>query len=235
VVQIRHYLYKDTVEARIYEVLGDRIDWFKSIVGELQPILHHAQQAIRKAAMVVGQQREDAIKEGIQQLEGAAQAAKEYSPTLKFEPNSPPPTAGGPVDLFSIQEILVPRQPWQESLEEAPEQHCYKYLRDKGSLITFDRETATGTTDASICTYGSSSLEEMLSLREPPQRKDIVRFEDNAGTPVVGYYRWDSEGWKKIDSLPMLVSVLETEETSEEVDAGEAKSLFENDVVSGRT
>ena len=235
VVKIRHYLYKDTVEARIYEVLGDRIDWFKSIVGELQPILHHAQQAIRKAAMVVGQQREDAIKEGIQQLEGAAQAAKEYSPTLKFEPNSPPPTAGGPVDLFSIQEILVPRQPWQESLEEAPEQHCYKYLRDKGSLITFDRETATGATGASICTYGSSSLEEMLSLREPPQRKDIVRFEDNAGTPVVGYYRWDSEGWKKIDSLPMLVNVLETEETSEEVDAGEVKSLFENDVVSGRT
>ena len=234
-VQIRHYLYKDTVEARIYEVLGDRIDWFKSIVGELQPILHHAQQAIRRAAMVVGQQREDAIKEGVQQLEGAAQAAKEYAPTLRFEPDSPPPAAGGPVDLLSIGESLVLRQPWQESLEKTSEQHCYKYLRGGGSLITFDRETATGTTDASICTYGSSSLEEMLSLREPPQRKDIVRFEDNAGTPVVGYYRWDSGTWQKIDSLPMLVSALETEETSGEVDAGEAKSLFENDVVSGRT
>ena len=64
---------------------------------------------------------------------------------------------------------------------------------------------------------------------------DIARFEDNAGAPVISYYRWCNDGWMKIDSLPMLVNALETEETSGEVDAGEAKSLFENDVVSGRT
>jgi hypothetical protein len=161
--------------------------------------------------------------------------AKEYSPTLKFEPNALPPAAGGPVDLLSIQENLLPRQPWQESLEEVPELYCYKYLRDEGSLITFDREIANDTTDVSICTFGSSSLEEMLSLREPPQRKDIVRFEDNAGTSVVGYYRWHSDGWRKIDSLRMLVSALETGEPSGELDAEDAKSLFENAVVSGRT
>ena len=51
---------------------------------------------------------------------------------------------------------------------------------------------------------------------------DIARFEDNAGAPVSSYYRWCNDGWMKIDSLPMLVSVLETEESTGEVSTGDA-------------
>jgi hypothetical protein len=60
-VWLRHYFLtgpngERTVEARVYEALGDRIDWFRTIVGELQPILSRVPQVIERA---VTTRRED--------------------------------------------------------------------------------------------------------------------------------------------------------------------------------
>ena len=53
-VRVRHFMYEGTVEADVYAALGDRIDWFETVVGDLQPILQAAQSTISRAAMVVG-------------------------------------------------------------------------------------------------------------------------------------------------------------------------------------
>src|SRR5438309_1636968 len=34
-VWIRNYFYGDTVEALVYQRLGDRIDWFQTVIGDL--------------------------------------------------------------------------------------------------------------------------------------------------------------------------------------------------------
>ena len=38
-VRARHFMYSGTVESDVYSALGDRIDWFETVVGDLQPIL----------------------------------------------------------------------------------------------------------------------------------------------------------------------------------------------------
>lgn len=34
-VRVKNYLFKDTVEAQVYERLGARIGWFEDVVGTL--------------------------------------------------------------------------------------------------------------------------------------------------------------------------------------------------------
>ena len=50
-VWIRNYFYDETVEAKIYQRLDDRISSFESVVGELQPILSQVARAIESAVM----------------------------------------------------------------------------------------------------------------------------------------------------------------------------------------
>jgi len=50
-VVVLHFLYQDTVEARVYGALSRRIGWFEAVVGELQPILQRAYATIQRLAM----------------------------------------------------------------------------------------------------------------------------------------------------------------------------------------
>src|SRR5690606_4846108 len=51
-VWVRNYFYQDTVEARVYQRLSDRIDWFEHVVGALQPILHRVGRTIQELALL---------------------------------------------------------------------------------------------------------------------------------------------------------------------------------------
>jgi hypothetical protein len=72
-VWIHHYLlvgpsHEPTVEARVYEVLGERIGWFRSVVGELQPILQ-VSAVIEEAAMAPRAQRADLLDRLVSELQ----------------------------------------------------------------------------------------------------------------------------------------------------------------------
>ncbi len=56
-VWVRNYFYRDTVEATIYQRLGDRIRWFEEVVGTIEPILHQVGESIRHVAMLPGHRR----------------------------------------------------------------------------------------------------------------------------------------------------------------------------------
>lgn len=70
VVTIHTLFYADTVETRVYERCLERIGYFKSALGHLQPILKSAEKAIRKAALArTPEEEERALAEMDAQME----------------------------------------------------------------------------------------------------------------------------------------------------------------------
>jgi len=68
VVWVRNYFYEESVEATIYRRLEDRIHWFETVVGELQPILARVATAIRAVAMAKGAERTRRLEENLRDL-----------------------------------------------------------------------------------------------------------------------------------------------------------------------
>ncbi|GBD14661.1 RNA polymerase-associated protein RapA [bacterium HR25] len=67
-VHVLHFFYRDTVEAKVYEALSQRIGWFENVVGELQPILQRAHAAIQRAAMLAPEERGPVLREELEEL-----------------------------------------------------------------------------------------------------------------------------------------------------------------------
>jgi hypothetical protein len=68
-VRVINYYYAGSVEARIYEVLSDRLDVFRTAVGPLQPVLGSVERRIKQAALATGDAKEQAIAEQVQQID----------------------------------------------------------------------------------------------------------------------------------------------------------------------
>ncbi|MFB6241213.1 MAG: SNF2-related protein [Candidatus Nanosalina sp.] len=71
-VDIINYTYEDTVETDIYQSLDDRIDLFKNVLGELQPILETVEKEMQEAAM-----------------KGKSNSVDKSAGKVENEPNSP--------------------------------------------------------------------------------------------------------------------------------------------------
>ena len=74
-VWIRNYFYAETVEAVVYQRLSDRIGWFESVVGELQPILHRVAGSIERLAMLSKTERGRRLEDEITALRAATRCA----------------------------------------------------------------------------------------------------------------------------------------------------------------
>ena len=103
-VRVRHFMYEGTVEADVYSALGDRIDWFEMVVGDLQPILQAAQRTIRDAAMAIGAERKELLRQGIESLRRQSDASD--SPLSGWNPSSHPPKVKAPLTLQDVDELL---------------------------------------------------------------------------------------------------------------------------------
>lgn len=60
-VRIHNFYYDGTVEAKVYKKLRDRIDAFKIVVGNLQPILAKMPNFIERAVMSADPEEEDVL------------------------------------------------------------------------------------------------------------------------------------------------------------------------------
>lgn len=67
-IKILNYRYKDTIETRIYDRAGARINLFESVVGEMQPILSSVNRQIRSAALEA-EDEDEAIEQADQEFE----------------------------------------------------------------------------------------------------------------------------------------------------------------------
>jgi len=109
-VWIRNYFYEESVEATIYRRLEDRINWFETVVGELQPILARVATAIRDLAMSKGAERarrlEDALRELREQLQAREVAGLDLDRYLE-ETVASPQEEKPPVSLADLEGLFL--------------------------------------------------------------------------------------------------------------------------------
>lgn len=226
-VRIRHFMYEGTVEADVYAALGDRIDWFETVVGDLQPILQAVQRTIQQAAMATGPEREELIRRGIESLQSFD---PEGGPLSDWEPTVSPPRVRSPLTLEDVSETVRELDPWKTSVEPGNRDGTFR-LVDGDRDLTFDRSIAEDE-DVTLCTYNVPEFERLMSLPEPRPRADLLRLERHADRKVVGYYGWVDGRWQPIRSLAALRSQLNGMLPAEEPDAGPAVIVFEGSLLS---
>jgi superfamily II DNA or RNA helicase len=232
-VEIRHYFYNDTVEAQIYNVLGDRIGWFETIVGELQPILHSTQRLIQQAAMTSREQRGDVIALGIQELDNEHSELQMRPSPMRYhlEANTPP-SASAPVDGKQIEDTIVDRQPWRDTISTTSAPHLFDVANVEGHISLTFRPDALDSAplDASLCSYGVPLWETLIGLASPISRGDIIRMTGTGTLQEVGYYTWAKGKWESVANLKDLDKRLQQPSKSFEGDMELLRSRFQDEV-----
>ena len=227
-VRIRHFMYEGTVEADVYAALGDRIDWFETVVGDLQPILQAVQRTIQQAAMATGPEREELIRRGIESLQSFD---PDGGPLSDWEPTVSPPKVRSPLSLEDLSEVVREMDPWKTSIEPGSRADTFRVANGDRDL-TFDRSIAEDE-DITLCTYSVPEFECLMSQPEPRPRTDLLRLERQVDRKVVGYYGWVDGRWQPIRTLTGLRSQLDGMPPAEAPEAGPAVRVFESTLESG--
>src|SRR3990170_2691800 len=113
VVWIWTYFYEDTVEAQVYQRLIKRIDWFKGVVGPLQPILHRVERTIRDLALEDPARRKARLEDELRSLEAEIDRARQEGfdlDSLLEQSAAPVPEGPGPVSWKELQDFVVESQ-----------------------------------------------------------------------------------------------------------------------------
>lgn len=194
-VHIRNYFYEGTVEARVYQALSNRIDWFQDVVGQLQPILAQVGQAIQTLAMVPEAVRQQALKQELERIERAldeAQAGLDLDEWAATGERARP--AESPVSLAELAHELTtlptlkPRFRPHASIDDA-----FWLETDVQTLaVTFHPEQYDAYPNTlSFLTYGNPLLETLLAAVPPPADEPqgrLLRLSMNAPLPRIAYY-----------------------------------------------
>jgi hypothetical protein len=201
-VFVMHFFYERTVEAQVYKALGDRIGWFETVVGELQPILQRAHTAIQRIAMVSPDEREPIAEEELAALAQEYESRQgESSPTSQWEPYAEPVEAKAPVTSGDLQQFLC-------DLGEA---------------------SADSPSETAHLTYRSAALDSLVRLPPPAARPDLVRVEDIRRVRRVGYYRFEHGRWAPLHNMRELIQALDTVSLEEPESITDVQQLFEAD------
>ena len=231
-VRVRHFMYSGTVEADVYSALGGRIDWFETVVGDLQPILQSAQNTISRAAMVVGAEREKVIRQGIDSLQ--QQIDPNGGPMAGWSPASDPPKPNAPLTLDDLAGIVRDMKPWSDQIQPGDRNGTFRLAAGGSRDLTFDRSLAEHE-DVTLCTYNVPEFDRLMALPDPRPRSNIVRLESGVTERKVGYYGWN-DGWSEISSLAELQSLLDQPLHRDylETDVAPARRMFEGSLRSAR-
>ena len=222
-VRIRHFMYEGTVEADVYAALGDRIDWFEIVVGDLQPILQAVQRTIQRAAMAVGAEREERLREGIESMR---HVETEGGPLSEWEPAIQPPKVRAPLTLEDLSELVHEVEPWKKTITPGTADGTFR-LANGDRELTFDRSIAEDE-DVILCTYNVAEFEQLMTLPHPRPRADILRLERQGDRKVVGYYGWRDGRWSPVNSLRDLRALLDGTPPKGTPDAKPVMQLFDN-------
>ena len=232
-VEIRHYFYNDTVEAQIYNVLGDRIGWFETIVGELQSILYSAQMLIQQAGMTACGERKDVLAQGLKALESEHEDLKKMPSPLSYRAAAEdPPIASAPVDGSQVEDTIVGRQPWSDILSPGPEPHLFDIAAGQQQVTVAFRpdKMDSGPSDVSLCSYGSPLWGRVTGLASPISRADIIRMTASGKNQDVGYYACTKGKWESVANLKDLDKRLQQPSLGPEGDKESVRNRFEDEV-----
>jgi superfamily II DNA or RNA helicase len=218
VVWIRNYFYEGTVEAKVYQALEDRIDWFEDVVGELQPILYQVEQVIKSVAMTPSAERERRLREELDRLRDRIEA-REVAQLDLDEYLGAAEQPGGictPVDLSELEAVVVNAPQLKERFQPHPELES-AYLLDLGDgdlAATFDSDVFDAHPNTlRLLSYGCDVLEDLLGSIEAPHaatdRRGILVCSVQYPCPLRAYYALAKGEPYRVNSLAELEAALD--------------------------
>ncbi len=219
-VWVRNYFYQDTVEARVYHALSERIHLFQEVVGPLQPILAQVGRAIQALAMVPEAERGQALREELARLQAALDNVQAG---LNLDDWAMQAEAQAPLDApVTLPELAA-------ALTSAPTlRACFRphetiaqafWLRtDHGEVaVTFDPTTFdTYPNTLQLLTYGNPLFESLLAQVAAPDvggssEGRLLRLRIETPWPRVAYYTLDADGRpRRLERLAEVRAVLES-------------------------
>ena len=198
VVWVHNYFYEETIEAKVYQRLSDRIEWFTTVVGDLQPILSRVARSIQTLAMLPGAERQRRLEEEIAALHAELERKQVALFGLDEYADEEVATAASdvPLTLADLERVLTSSSALRDRLKPHPQIERAYLLGWGDSLVavTFDREVFDAHPDTvRFLTYGERLLDDLLALVEPPCVADepvgVLRLGVERPVPLRGYYR----------------------------------------------
>jgi hypothetical protein len=150
VVKVRNYFIPDTVEERVYALLSERIDDFSDLLGNLQPILGAAEDAVNTVFRAPRSERETAQRIVIAELDRQISELRHSGIDLTAEDPMPVPRyPPSPVTLDQLDDVLT---------------HLRVRLGNRDRPVTSDSSMVSRDVSrwTALATYGHPDLEPRL-------------------------------------------------------------------------
>jgi hypothetical protein len=240
-VYIRNYFYEDTVEARVYQALSRRIDWFEWIVGELQPILGGVERTIREIALTKREDRKTRLEEAVRELEEEyeRQKAEGFSFDDYLGGDAPDQIEdGAPVTLGELERRLTQIEVMGSLWDRHPEIPGAWLLRwkDQEIPITFDRDLFDRFPETlRFLTYGEPLLVELLkcvpSIQTTKADLNLIRLSVEEPSPLLVWYTREGNEIHPVSTMKELEAVLDRPQPQDGFGKRfeeEAKKRFDN-------
>lgn len=210
VVHVRNYFVPNTVEEGVYKALADRIDNFRDLLGDLQPILGATERAFQTVFKAPRHERravqEAAIKSLLHQIDELETDGITFSPEDRLPLPAYDPA---PVTLDQLREVLVDR--------------LAAHLDEPDMPVTWDPARASRDPEGwtALGTYGHPKLESVLSHYGGAQLHDsaaLVLAEPVPGGPI---------GATRADRTPpvRVVGLSDVDDLGSATARGDAESL----------
>lgn len=210
-IWIRNYFYEDTVEARVYKALSNRIDWFQQVVGPLQPILASVGQVIQALAMVPETERRQALQEELTRLQAALESAQaglnldEWADQAGEDAGVFPES---PVTLPELAQVLTTAPTFHDRFRthETIANAFWLHHEGKELAVTFDPTVFDEHPNTlQLLTFGNPLLTCLLA-RLPSlttgEAGPLLRVSVETPLPRVAYYALDNSGQpQRLDRL----------------------------------
>jgi hypothetical protein len=217
-VWIRNYFYEDTVEANVYKALEGRINWFETVVGDLQPILARVARTIQGAAMETGAARVEflereieAIKRDIDQRQISILDLDEYlAAEIKQREEESPPVTQADIErsLIRFTKSKGLLQPHRTIVG------AYQLWNEGAAVpVTFDpRLFDEHPSTLQLLSYDNNLFNQLLKEVDTPHQNDLPPWivkQTSENPPMCGYYMTTESGPKPILTLSTLEVALE--------------------------
>ncbi len=209
-VWIYNYFYEETVEAKIYQALNTRINWFQDVVGPLQPILARVERAIQQVALATADERERAFDAAVGELEAALNTQAD---ALDLDAWSAQAEIGGgwspPVTLSELEALLTTLPTLRESFRPhgSIAGAFWLTLAGEETAVTFNRAVFDAHPyTLQLLTPGSRLFDAVLAQVPAPEagateRAGVRRVVVASPLPRVAYYALESDSPRRLDRL----------------------------------
>lgn len=218
-VWIHHYFLvgpagEPTVEARVYQALESRIDWFRAIVGELQPILARIPAVIEQAVTTRRADREQVLDKLIADLQRDIEV--QQASALPLDDLTDPELSGDeeppPLTLTELEAAL--RGSALGSRFSPHNEITGAFRLDLGGQqwdVTFNPAIADAHPGrVRLLTPGEQLLTDLLALVDPPEASasgpGVIRA---AAGQIIRWYQAASTAVEPIRTLGQLRQVVE--------------------------